>query len=70
MKKKLIKANHLSGGQYFDNKNIRFKTPMLRSDLLDYSDVHIVVKRRISVTGTFNAKRRNKKNNAPFISSI
>ena len=73
MKKKLIKANHLSGGQYFDNKNLkrlRFKTPMLRSDLLDYSDVHIDVKRRISVTGTFNAKGRNKKNNAPFISSI
>ena len=50
------------------------KTPTLRSDLFDYNDVHIVVKRRIYVTGTFNAKRRNKKltlkNNAPFRSCI
>ena len=26
-------VNNLSGGQYSVNKNIRFKTPMLRSDL-------------------------------------
>ena len=47
---------------------------MLRSDLYDYSDVSIIVKRKISVAGTFNAKRWNKnltfKNNAPFISYI
>ena len=30
---------------------------MLRSDLYDYSDVSIIVKRKISVAGTFNAKR-------------
>ena len=34
---------------------------MLRSDLCDYSDAYIVVKGRISVTGTENADRRNKK---------
>ena len=34
---------------------------MLRSDLCDYSDACIVVKGRISVTGTENANRRNKK---------
>ena len=43
---------------------------MLRSDLCDYSDAYIVVKERISVTGTNDANRRNKKltfkNNAPF----
>ena len=30
--------------QYSFNKNIRFKTPMLRSDLCDYSDAYLVVK--------------------------
>ena len=43
---------------------------MLTSDLCDYSDVYIVVKGRISVTGTDSANRRNKKpnfkNNALF----
>ena len=32
---------------------------MLRSDLCDYSGAYIVVKERICVTGTENAKRRN-----------
>ena len=36
--------NDLSNGQYSVNKNIRLKTPMLRSDLFDYSDMYIVVK--------------------------
>ena len=61
-------------GQYSDNKNIRFKTSMLRSDLCDYSDAYIVVKGRISVRGTNDANKRNKKltfkNNAPFRSCI
>lgn len=47
---------------------------MLESNLCDYSDVYIVVKRRISVTDTDNDNRRNKKltfkDNAPFISCI
>ena len=47
---------------------------MLRSDLCDYSGAYIVVKGRISVTGTNNANRRNKKltfkDNAPFRSCI
>ena len=36
--KKRISLNDLSSGQYSINKNIRFKTSMLRSDLCDYSD--------------------------------
>ena len=32
---------------------------MLRSDLCGYSDAHIVVKGRISVTGTNNANKRD-----------
>ena len=43
-KKKLVKVNDLSSGQYSVNKNISFKTSMLRSDLCDYSDAYIVVK--------------------------
>ena len=60
--------------QYSVNKIIRFKTSILISDLFDYSDVYIVVKGRISVTGTNNANKRNKKltfkNNAPFAHQI
>ena len=52
------------------DKNIRFKTPMLGSDLCDYSDSYIVVKCEISVKGDNYVNRRNKninfKNNDPF----
>ena len=48
------RSKYLSVGQYSDNKNIRFKTPMLWSDLCYFSDVYIVVKERC-VTGTNNA---------------
>ena len=34
----------------FKNKSIRFKTPMLRSSLCDYSDAYILVKGTITVT--------------------
>ena len=40
----MIEVKDLCGGQYFINKNIKFKTPMPRSDLCDYSDAYIVVK--------------------------
>ena len=43
--KKWIEGNDLSSAQYSVNKNVRFKTSMLRSDLCDYSDAYIVVKR-------------------------
>ena len=60
----------LSSGQYSVNKSIRFKTSTLKSDLGDYNDAYIAVKGRISVTGTYNAIRINKKLtckiNSPF----
>ena len=69
-KKKWIEVNDLSGSQYSSNKNIRFKTPMPRSNLCDYSDAYIIAKGRISVTVTNAANRRSQrltfKNNAPF----
>ena len=68
--RKWIEANGLSDGQYSVIKNIRFKNPMIRSDLLNYNDACIVVKKTITVTGTGDDKRRkkqcNKKNNALF----
>ena len=36
--RKWIELNDLLGGQYFVNNNIRFGTPMLRSDLSDCYD--------------------------------
>ena len=39
------------------NKEIRIKTPMLRSDLCDFSAVYNVVKGTITVTEPDNAKR-------------
>ena len=41
--RKWIEATDLSGNQYSLNKNVRFKTSMLRSDLCGYNDVYIVV---------------------------
>ena len=38
------------------NKEIRIKTTMLRSDLCDFSDAHIVVKGDITVVRPNNAK--------------
>ena len=52
MTRKWIEVNNLSGGQYSVNKNIRFKTPILRSDLCAYSDTYVVLKGRITVDGT------------------
>ena len=47
---------------------------MLRSDLCHYNDVYSVVKGRISIKGTNDANKKNKKltfkNNVPFSSSI
>ena len=46
-----IEVNGLSGSQY-KNKSLRFKTPMLISDLCDYSDVYIIMKGTIIVKDT------------------
>ena len=75
-----VRVNSLSN-TYNENKSIRFKTPMLRSNLCDYSDAYILVKGTITVTaprannGTNNIRdKKNRpvifKNNAPFVSCI
>ena len=66
---------------YKENKSIRFKTPMLRSNLCDYSDTYKLVKGTITVTapgannGANNIRDKRNiplilKNNAPFVSCI
>ena len=75
-----VRVNSLSN-TYNENKSIRFKTPMLRSNLCDYSDPYILVKGTITVTAPGANKNANNirdkrnrpvilKNNAPFISCI
>ena len=75
-----VKVNSLSN-TYNENKSIRFKTPMLRSDLCDYADAYILQLQvqlctigTITVAGNRPRDRQNRalilKNNAPFISCI
>ena len=72
-----VRVNSLSN-TYNENKSVRFKTPMLRSDLCDYADAYIIVNGTITVTAAAGANNtRNKKNrklilknNAPFVSCI
>ena len=75
-----VRVNSLSNTDN-ENKSIRFKTPMLRSNLCDYSDAYILVKGTITVTapGVNNdanniGDKRNRplifKNNALFVSCM
>ena len=68
-----IEVYNRSGKSYSVNKRIRIKTPILRSDLHDFSDAYGVVKGDITVAGPDNAKRNESvafKSNAPFINYI
>ena len=47
--KEYVEVKSLSN-TYNENKSIRFKTPLLRSNLCDYSDAYILVKGTITVT--------------------
>ena len=72
--KKWIEVSDQSGRAYNTNKQIRFKTSMLRSnDLCNYSDAYIVIKGIVTVSGDErDSDEMNRqvilKNNAPFIS--
>ena len=74
--KKWIEVNDQSGNaenRYKPGKQTRSKTPMLRSDLCDYSGAYIVVKGTITVANPNDATYNKKlafKNNAPFINCI
>ena len=52
--KKSITVHDQGGGIYNTNKQIRLKTSMLRSELCNYSDAHIVDSRTINITDQNN----------------
>ena len=60
-----VEINDEIRGAYSPNKQIRFKTAMLRSSLCDYSDAYILVKGNITVNNTADdgaaANNTNKK---------
>ena len=73
-----VRVNILSN-TYNENKSIKFKTAMLRSNLCDYSNAYILVKGTITAmapgvknnANNIRDKRKRSvilKNNAPFIS--
>ena len=75
-----VRVNSLSN-TYNENKSIRFKTPMLRSDLCDYADAYILVNGTVTVTANGDNNNANNirdkrdrplilKNNALFVSCI
>ena len=70
--KQWVEKNDLSSGQYSVNKNIRFKTSMVRSYLCDYNDACVVVKGTIDLlaAATNKTEKAGKevsfKNNAQF----
>ena len=76
--KNWVEINDESRGTYSVNRQINFKTSMLRSSLCDYSDAYILVKGNISVNNTADvgadANNTNKKvifkNCAPFTDCI
>ena len=76
--KNWVEINDNIVGAYSPNKEIRFKTSMLKSSLCDFNDAYIIVKGNITVNNTAaadaNAHNTNKKvifkNWAPFIKCI
>ena len=72
--RKWVEINDDIRGAYSPNKQIRFKTAMLRSSLCHYSDAYILVKGNITVNSTAAATNTNKKvifkNCAPFPNCI
>ena len=78
--KNWVEINDESIGKYNVNSQIKFKTTMLNSSLCDYSNAYILVKGKITITGTVadaatrQADERDKgvafKNCPPFINCI
>ena len=50
-----VEINDEARGTYSLNKQIKFKTSMLRSSLCDYSDAYILAKGNITVNNTADA---------------
>ena len=54
--KNWVEINDDIRGAYSPNRQIRFKTAMLRSSLCDYSDAYIFVKGNISVNKIYHLR--------------
>ena len=54
-----VRVNSLSG-TYDKNKSIRFKRPILRSDLRDYADAYILVNGISAVAGNQPRDKQNR----------
>ena len=65
--KNWVEINDESREIYAVNKQIKFKTSMLRSSLCDYSDVYILVKGNKSVNNTAAADTNANNTNKKFI---
>ena len=75
-----VEINDDSRGTYNVNRQIKFKTTMLKSSLCDYSDAYILVKGKVTITGAGDAAAARKadergkgvtfKNCAPFTNCI
>ena len=73
VRKEWIKVSDQSEKNCNVNKKIIIKTPMLGSDLCNFSNAYIVVKGDITVTEPDNAKRNKSiafKSNVPYINCI
>ena len=73
--RKRIEKFDQSNGSYNVNKDIRFKTPQLRSDLRDFNDGYIVVTGKITAKNPGNDeniynRKLALKNNAPLFNLI
>ena len=61
--KKWIEVHDQSGETYNTNKQMRFKTSMLRSDLCDFNNAYVAVSGKITVSAIDGANNiRHKKN--------
>ena len=72
--RKWIESFDQSNNIYNQNKDIRFKTPQLRSYLCDWNDAYIVVPGKVTATnpnqvGVAYQRKLALKNNTPFFNS-
>ena len=66
VKRDYVRVNSLSN-TYTENKSIRFKTPMLKSDLCDYANAYILVNGTTTVTANAGASNNRDTKNRPLI---
>ena len=67
-----VEINDEARGTYSHNKQIKFKTSLLRSSLCDYADAYILVKGNITVNNTTDAAAavNNTNKKVPFTNCI